>query len=167
MKISKIKSTIHESLQRIWQTPALLVLSLEIIFGVVTCFITFFIFWKLIDTVLDKERFFFDNGIMMFFYHLRSPLLTSIMKFFSFIGMDGILVLSVLIPIFFYLKKRKHEVVLFTIAIGMGAVLNILLKLITQRPRPGFAPMAIEHSLSFPSGHSMNSFIFFMTVAYF
>lgn len=154
-------------MQRIRKTPALFVLSLEIIFGVVTSFITFLIFWELTDTVLEKERFFFDNSISMFFYHLRSPLLTSIMQFFSFIGADGILVLSVLIPLFFFWKKRKHEAMLFSIMIGMGAVLNTVLKLITQRPRPTFAPLAIEHSLSFPSGHSMNSFIFFMTVAYF
>lgn len=167
MKVSKIKSAIHDSMQRIRKTPVLLVLSLEIIFGVVTNFITFLIFWELTDTVLDKERFFFDNSISMFFYHLRSPLLTSIMQFFSFIGMDGILVLSVLIPLFFLWKKRKYEAILFSIMIGMGVVLNTLLKLITQRPRPTFAPLAIEHSLSFPSGHSMNSFIFFMTIAYF
>lgn len=167
MKVSKIKSAIHDSMQRIRKTPALLVLSLEIIFGVIISLITFLIFWELTDTVLDKERFFFDSSISMFFYHLRSPLLTSIMQLFSFIGMDGILVFSVLIPLFFYWKKRKHEAILFSIMIGMGAILNTLLKLITQRPRPTFAPLAIEHSLSFPSGHSMNSFIFFMTVAYF
>ena len=89
------------------------------------------------------------------------------MEFFSFIGADGILVLSVLIPLFFFWKKRKHEAILFSIMIGMGAIVNMVLKLITHRPRPTFAPLAIEHSLSFPSGHSMNSFIFFMTVAYF
>jgi undecaprenyl-diphosphatase len=124
-------------------------------------------FWEISETVFKKELFLFDNTISMFFYHLRNPLLTSIMRFFTFIGMDGILVFSILIPLFLFWKKRKYEAVLFTIMISTGAALNMLLKVITQRPRPTFAPLVTEHSFSFPSGHSMNSFIFFMTLAYF
>lgn len=152
--------------QRIFKTRAL-ILSIEIILGIAITFISFLVFWEIADTVLNKERFLFDNSISIFFYSLRTPILTPIMQFFSFIGMDGILVFSIAIPLFFYWKKLKHEAVLFTIMIGMGAVINILLKLVIPRPRPTFAPLAIEHSLSFPSGHSMNSFIFFMTLAYF
>lgn len=162
-----MQSILNDSLKRIKSTPDLLLLSIEIILGLSVVSIIFLIFWEMSETVLEKERFFFDNSISMFFYHLRSPMLTAIMQFFSFIGADGILMLSILIPLFFYWKKRKREAILFTIMIGMGAVLNTILKLITQRPRPTLNPLVIEHSLSFPSGHSMNSFIFFMTVAYF
>jgi undecaprenyl-diphosphatase len=154
-------------LAHVRKTPVLLVLSLEILFGTIISSMTFLIFWKLADTVLDKERFAFDTSISLFFYGLRTPLLTAVMQFFSFIGMDGILLFSIVLPIFFYWKKRKHESILFTIMVGMGAILNIVLKLITQRPRPTFAPLVIEHTYSFPSGHSMNSFIFFITISYF
>jgi undecaprenyl-diphosphatase len=154
-------------LQTVKRVPLLLILGIEIGIGVIISLFTSFLFFKMTDLVLDKDGFGFDTQISMFLYNMRTPLLTSIMKFISFIGMDGIIFFSIIIPIFFYLKRRKHEAVLFTIMIVMGSLIDFLLKLVTQRPRPTFAPLVIENSFSFPSGHSMNSFIFFTTVAYF
>lgn len=167
MKFINITSTLNITIKRIRNTPLLLALGTEILLGLVVSSVAFFIFWEMSETVLKRERFIFDNTISMFFYHLRNPILTPIMQFFTFIGIDGILAPSVLIPVFLYWKKRKYEAILFIVMIGMGAILNTLLKVITQRPRPTFEPLAIEPSLSFPSGHSMNSFIFFTTLAYF
>lgn len=154
-------------LQTVRRIPILLMLGLEIGIGIVTSLFTSLLFFKMTDSILDKDGFGFDMQIITFLYNLRTPLLTSIMKSISFIGMDGIIFFSIIIPVIFYLKRRRHEAILFTIMIVMGAVIDFLLKLITQRPRPTFAPLVIEHSFSFPSGHSMNSFIFFTTVAYF
>lgn len=161
------KSTIQNTMKRIRNTPALLELSIAISLGLIIFATSFFIFWKMLETVLDRKIFLFDNVISMFFYNLRNPILTLIMQLFTFLGMDGILLLSVFIAFFLYMKKKKYEAVLFTIMIGTGVILNTVLKMIAQRTRPTFEPLVIERTLSFPSGHSMNSFIFFMTLAYF
>lgn len=154
-------------LDRFRKTPLLVVLGLEIFFGLFVSVFNLALFWKFTDKVLDQERFFFDNAVSHFFYDIRTPLLTEVMRFFSFIGMDGILLFSLLIPLFLYLKRRSYQAAVFSIMIGGGAVLNLLLKILIQRPRPTIAPLAIERSFSFPSGHSMNSFIFFMAVSYY
>lgn len=161
------KSTIQHTIKRIRNTPALFELSIAISLGLIIFATSFFIFWKMLETVLDRKIFLFDNVISMFFYNLRNPILTLIMQLFTFLGMDGILLLSVFIAFFLYMKKKKYEAVLFTIMIGTGVILNTVLKMIAQRTRPTFEPLVIERTLSFPSGHSMNSFIFFMTLAYF
>lgn len=165
--MTKLKSAIHNFLERIQNTPALLVLSTEIIFGALVGFLTFHAFWEMSETVLQNEKFFFDNSISSFFYNIRDPFLTSTMEIISFIGMTGTLIFSVLIVLIFIFKKKIHEAILFSVLIGGGLILNPLLKLATTRPRPTLDPLIAENFYSFPSGHSMNSFIFFMTLAYF
>lgn len=163
----KIKSILKDYIVHIRKTPVLIILSLEIAIGLLISLFVFYFFWEMSETVLKKEVFLFDNSISLFFYDLRNPLLTSIMEFISFIGMDGILILSSLIFVFFCWKNQKRAAILFTVIVGGGGILNMILKFITARTRPSFEPLAIEHFYSFPSGHSMNSFIFFMTIAYF
>jgi undecaprenyl-diphosphatase len=46
-----------------------------------------------------------------------------------------------------------------------GYLLSTLLKFAFQRPRPDVVPhLAYVHSLSFPSGHSMNSAVIYLTL---
>jgi undecaprenyl-diphosphatase len=48
-----------------------------------------------------------------------------------------------------------------------GIALNFLLKSMFQRPRPTFLPLVQENFYSFPSGHAMNSFIFYTSLSFF
>jgi undecaprenyl-diphosphatase len=49
---------------------------------------------------------------------------------------------------------------------GLGAVLSAGLKALLARPRPEIVPHLVEvNSLSFPSGHAMNSAIIYLTLA--
>ncbi len=49
--------------------------------------------------------------------------------------------------------------------IGLG--LTLLLKELYHRVRPDFLPLAYETSYSFPSGHAMNSLIFYTCLSFF
>ncbi len=162
-----IKTKFDNSLARFQKNPSLFGLFLEIVIGIGISVIAFYAFWQLTQEVLEQEKFLFDNAVTTVFYNIRSPWLTTAMQFISFIGMDGILILSILIPIFFLFKNKVNKAIFFTVMIGMGAAVNLLLKIVILRPRPTLDPLAIENTFSFPSGHSMNSFIFFMTLAYF
>ena len=46
-------------------------------------------------------------------------------------------------------------------------LLNLLLKSVFQRERPDLLPLVNEPTFSFPSGHAMNSMIFFAALSYF
>lgn len=56
---------------------------------------------------------------------------------------------------------------MFTFILAFSAGLNEILKHLFVRPRPQFMPLINEPSYSFPSGHSMNSFVFYTCLAYF
>lgn len=139
----------------------------QIILGLALGLITLLAFLSLTDLVLDKEWLAFDNALSLWVYQGRTPFLTILMRFMSFIGSDALIFFTILIPTLLFLKQRRWEAFLFAFMISAGAILNLILKLLTQRPRPSLSPLAIERTYSFPSGHSMNSFIFFMTLAYF
>lgn len=98
---------------------------------------------------------------------MRSPLLTKIMETITFFGSGTFLVpAAAIIIIYLFLKKHKAESFLFFIVLAMGLILNNLIKILVQRPRPDLSPIFIEQTFSFPSGHAMNSFIFYALLAY-
>lgn len=67
----------------------------------------------------------------------------------------GVVVAAILIW-----RNRRVLAIGWVVAMAGGGVLNHLLKLLYARPRPAFAdPLAYESSWSFPSGHSMGTFI--------
>ena len=51
------------------------------------------------------------------------------------------------------------------VAIGGSVVLDELLKLVFHRPRPQLAWAQVQPEYSFPSGHSMNSLVFYLAFA--
>lgn len=163
----KIKKHVKKATEQLQKTPAPLRLLIEILICIVASLIVFELFWEMSERVIAREIFFFDDAVSTFFYSIRNPLLTALMRSFSFMGMDFIILSSLFIPIYFLWKHQKARAFLFIVMIGMGAVLSVLLKLVFLRDRPTLDPLAIENTYSFPSGHSMNSFIFFFTLAYF
>ena len=145
----------------------LFVLCFQIFIAFISSFLSAILFYKITDKIIDNETAIIDNFIVNLFVDFRSVYLTKVMLFFSDVGMDGVIVFSILIPLIFLLKKRYRDASLFSIMIFIGVVINYSLKSLIQRERPvGFA-MINEPTFSFPSGHSMNSFIFFVTLAYF
>ena len=66
----------------------------------------------------------------------------------------------------FLLYRRHRAAALFlAAAIGGSVALNSTLKLIVERPRPALAWAHVLPDYSFPSGHSMNSLVFYLAIA--
>ncbi len=103
----------------------------------------------------------------------------SVMKLVSAVGSsEVILALTLIIAAFFLYKRYWHHLVLFlTVSVG-GVAVNLLLKFLFRRERPGEAKEieVFDFSLqipsySFPSGHTMRStilicFIMFLIYIY-
>lgn len=149
------------------KTPGALVLFLELLFGVMSVLLCLYVFLEFADEVLEQEAFFFDSIIMQFVYSLRSPGMTEFMLFITALGGSFLVYLAVILIGIFLIKKHEREAILVTFILGMGIVLNYILKWFTQRPRPDLGPLVTENFYSFPSGHAMNSFIFYTTFSYF
>lgn len=154
-------------LRRIDTSPALILLFSEILIGMILSISSFLLFAKISRGVLNDKYFNLDLAITSFFYAIRSPLLTQIMEFFSFLGKDVWIFSSAPIIIILAVKKHKKEAFLFSIALIMGYVINISIKWFIARPRPLISPLMLESFYSFPSGHSMDSFVFYSLVAFF
>lgn len=143
-----------------------LIIFLEVVLGILLSASSLFIFIKIRGEVLEQELSLFDNSIINFFYSLRIPFLTKIMVFISFLGGEFIIAATILIIILLFLKKHKKESVIFAFIIEMSFLINSLLKNVVQRPRPHFHPLIVENNYSFPSGHAMDSFVFYTTLSY-
>jgi membrane-associated phospholipid phosphatase len=128
----------------------------------------FIISFMLIANEIEKNKLIqFDQSVISIIQLHISPLLTEIMKFFTFLGSTKWITFAVLvgIAVLFLLKKWSLGVFL-AFSSGFGSVFNSLLKNIFKRQRPDIHRLISEHGYSFPSGHSMGSFIFYGALAY-
>jgi len=154
-------------LNRIIKTsPVAFLLLLEVILGTFISAGSILLFLTLRSEVLEKDFVGFDNQILRLFYQFRSPLLNQLMQFFSYLGGEVLVGGAILVTVVLLLKKHKREAFLFSFILGMAALIDNLLKNLTQRTRPQYFPLIIERDYSFPSGHAMDSFVFYATLAY-
>ena len=61
--------------------------------------------------------------------------------------------------------KRRREALFLAIALIGSVIMNGLLKLVFQRPRPDLPWAKTPLDYSFPSGHTMNSLVFYLALA--
>lgn len=125
------------------------------------------LFLYIVETTLESEFLFFDKAVSQFIIQFRNPEVTQIMKLISSLGNELILFVSagiILLAVLF--RKHLQEVILYSYIIVTGGLLNLLLKAFINRPRPEFGLIKETYS-SLPSGHAMNSFVFYTCVAYF
>ncbi|TVY01032.1 phosphatase PAP2 family protein [Paenibacillus cremeus] len=118
--------------------------------------------------VSDKKIAQFDNAIISFVQGLEAPELTTIMKFFTFIGGGYPVVMLTVLVLFFLYKILHHrrELILFIWVVAGSALLNETLKIIFHRARPTLHRIVNANGFSFPSGHSMAAFSMYGILAF-
>jgi len=102
----------------------------------------------------------FDQTVISFIQDFESPTLTTIMKFFTYIGaFPSVFVIFLLACFFLYfVLKHRIELLLFgTVVIGTP-IINQILKQFFHRVRPDLHRLIEIGGYSFPSGHAMNAF---------
>lgn len=95
----------------------------------------------------------------------ESPALRAASTTLSFIGSEWVLVpIGVAVAALLVVRRQHATALVWVLALGIGPFLNKAIKHGFQRLRP-FAP-ADSVDWSFPSGHSMNSFIYYGLFTY-
>ena len=142
-------------------------LSLSLLLGLAAAIGTLIFFGWLTDEVLEGDSRQFDESTRAAVHQLASPLLTIIMRGFSFIGSTlALAVATTFIIVQLALKKLGREAKLFAITMVGAALLNTTLKLTLKRARPvPFFDLSPPETYSFPSGHSLMSACFFGALA--
>lgn len=140
---------------------------LEIVAGILYSIASLIFFVYITTAVLEKQTIFLDNLITKFVFTLRSPFFTNIMLAISFLGSQAIMAGTAIIVIFLTLRKHRKETFIFSVLLLMGATASFSLKYLFKVPRPIISVLINENSYSYPSGHALNSFLFYATITYF
>ncbi len=124
------------------------------------------IFFSIADSLKENDIRGFDNAIIGMIQGNISPSHTEIMLFFTFLGsITWITCLTSALLILLLFKKHKLLALFILVSNAGGAIFNYILKSIFQRARPTIQPLIEEKGFSFPSGHSMCSFILYGSIA--
>ena len=127
-----------------------------------------FAFAELAGHVMSGTTQRFDETVLVWLAAHRSPLLDRAILEFTALG-TGLVVVTVVAvaAMFLWLSHHRFSAGLLLLATAGGIVLNNVLKLGFDRPRPDIVARIAETSTSsFPSGHAMSAAIVYGTVAY-
>ncbi|MBI1862533.1 phosphatase PAP2 family protein [Candidatus Microgenomates bacterium] len=138
---------------------------IEIVVGLIVNLVSLWIFFEISKGLLGYQIALFDQWIIQVVYAWRSPIVTEIMKAITLFGGTGLLASALVVAMVLSAYRRNKRSIVFMGMFLSGAALNIALKDLFHRPRPTLMPLVHEGTYSFPSGHAMNSFIFYMALA--
>ncbi|TMU86902.1 phosphatase PAP2 family protein [Bacillus sp. BHET2] len=132
------------------------------------CFIAFtWGFVSIVEEWKENEIAKFDNGVFDIVRGTISPKLTAIMTSITFLGgIQGIAIFAICVVAILLILKKVPLALFVSVTILTGAGFNWLLKWIFKRERPDIEALIEQGGYSFPSGHSMSSFIFYGSLAF-
>lgn len=134
--------------------------------GFVIALFAMLFFGYLADRVYAQEVFALDTYANPFLHSIASPPLDAVMNGITSLGsveiVGAFFVLAVVLLLYY---GRREEALFLTVATGGSVALNGTMKVIVERPRPALPWAHVLPDYSFPSGHSMNSFVFYVAIA--
>ena len=142
-------------------------LGLELFVGLLLAVLTVFFFGWFADEMAEGDTAGFDETVRSFIHSFASPVLTEIMRAASFAGSTLFLILlgALIIGLLLW-RKHRHGATLFAITTIGAGILLFLLKILFRRARPEpFFDTILPASYSFPSGHTLGSFCFYLALA--
>jgi membrane-associated phospholipid phosphatase len=124
------------------------------------------LFAFLIHEIFTEKEDLFDTTIIRFFASYHSPGLIKTMQVFTFFGSSYFLLPAYLVLVIWFLVKRHKGYSINIALMGVGSTLMVyILKLFFHRHRPEVSLVHLD-TYSFPSGHTVSSFIFCTLLAW-
>lgn len=137
--------------------------------GVLVAIAGVMLFVQLAGSVREGATQTFDESVMRWVgAHPLRDTLQPIMVEITMLGTGSVVMAVVAVSgLFLWLTRHKHSAVLLLVATFTGLILNNLLKMGFDRPRPRLFEWG-THAMtsSFPSGHAMSAATVYVTVAY-
>lgn len=126
--------------------------------------ISLLVFFLILIDVFRTDVTRYDNwAYSIFVENLRNDSMTTIMKIITEFG-NVFIMLFIIILLFF---KDKKQSLYASVNMCLIFIINSIVKVIVQRPRPSGYNLINESNFSFPSGHSMVSTAFYGFLIYF
>jgi len=162
--------SISEALEALtsWAGSLLGALGIFLVAGVIVAAFLTWVFTELAERVMSGGTQAFDEAILRWISVHHSKALTSAMLEITTLGTGTVLIMIVCVAaLFLTLTNHKYSALLLLVATGGGLLLDLVLKLQFNRPRPHIFIWGTQaFGSSFPSGHAMGSTITYSTVAY-
>jgi undecaprenyl-diphosphatase len=137
-----------------------------LIAGFVGLIVSLLILGSIAEGVRTQEVFALDSWATPFLHDNATPTLDFIMLRLTDIGSSLVIVPLFALAIVLLVRNRRFGAALFlTVASGGSLVLNGTMKILFERPRPQLAYANVLPDYSFPSGHTMNGFTFYVAIA--
>jgi membrane-associated phospholipid phosphatase len=122
-------------------------------------------FVELAEEVYEKEGFFFDQPILTWLNVHQSPPLTALFVALSFVGSVFVLGPLTLALVAALWQRSRRAAVFLVLGLGGAVALNYTVKALLARARPDLFPqLSPVGGFAFPSGHTMASTGFFLTL---
>ena len=145
--------------------PPLGIATSAVVLGLIGLIGILFIFGSIAEHVRDQEAFALDAWATPFLHGIRSPLLDAVMTALTTMGSSLIVLpLFVAVAIALSLRRRYGALLFLAVTLGGALVIDFVMKLVFQRPRPKLDYAAVLPDYSFPSGHSMNGIAFYVSL---
>lgn len=125
---------------------------------VIVCFIV------IKNTSLNLKVVEFDNKVINWFNLMHVNKFTSVMKVITNFG-DWYIPIPIIVCIFLFFKNKWYFYLTSSSYLFAG-IISFITKLLVARPRPIDALIKIPSSYSFPSGHTLTSIVFYITLCY-
>lgn len=106
----------------------------------------------------------FDKKIISSVSYIVNTYYTNFFSILTNFG-DWYIPIVIIVCILLFIKNKTYFYILASGYVFSGLIVFVS-KMLTQRPRPGFALIDIPKSFSFPSGHTLTSIVFYITLWY-
>ncbi len=134
--------------------------------GFVGLFICLMAFGAIAEDVHEQEASALDALATPLLHDLSSPTLDALMNAIAALGSPLVVVpLFVVAVVLLIWRGHRRQAAFLTVLVAGSLILNQSLKLVFQRPRPQLDWANVQPEYSFPSGHSMNSLVFYVGLA--
>lgn len=146
--------------------PKLSVATGTVVLGFVGLIVTLLVFGTIADGVREQEVFALDTWATPFLHGISSPLLDTVMNATTSMG-SSLVVLPIFaaVAVALVLRRRYGALLFLSVALAGSLVIDFVMKLVFQRPRPKLDYASVLPDYSFPSGHSMNGVVFYVSLA--
>ncbi len=146
--------------------PPLGLASLTVLAGVGSLIAVLVVLGFIAEAIRDQEVFTLDTTATPFLHGIQSPGLDAVMNALTTIGSGWVIPpLFVIAVIGLIRAHRQGAAAYLAVASVGGAFIEWSMKLFFARPRPQLAWAHVQPDYSFPSGHTMNSTIFYVAAA--
>lgn len=161
---------LFEALRALVQRVDSLVAALGIflVAGIIVAVLGTFLFSELAEHVMAGSTQAFDDAALRWIGTHHSRVLDDAMLEITALGTGTVVIMIVCVAaLFLTLTRHKYSALLLLVATVGGMLLDTVLKLRFDRPRPHIFTWGTHVAMSsFPSGHAMSATIVYSTVAY-